>query len=119
MTQPTQLDDPVSEGEPPSKVARVAMAKEVMSTGRDKIKWLLTEDSLIPYVLKESTQVVHCGRSEMKLNRMQCSHGPSVVVECIKGCDPQCIQGMGAQCTCFCHVLKAHYIAREAVVPTD
>lgn len=92
----------------------VATKKPRLETGPrscfgDKIKWVNAPTGLVPFVLNAETQVVHCGRDQMEIERI----GSCTLIKCLSGCHPECSEGSG--CQCLCHLLRAYYMGRQAL----
>ena len=110
-------EKPNTPPEPSAKRLKATQVVQVEGSPTDKIKWVQdpADGGLVPFVMSGTTNVVHCGKAEMKIIRMQFANGPSAVVECIKGCEEGCGKTT-CSCTCLCHLLKAHYISRDPTV---
>ena len=77
--------------------------KECTHDSKDGIRWLQTANGpMIPFVLRASSGIVHCGHVEMQVLRN--GHIPEVL--CLTGCEP------AGQCPCYCHLLQSYYNQR-------
>ena len=127
MTQPTQLDScaeldgnspvlPVAEDKGSEPLAKKPRQEGNLAQQKDIIKWLScpSGDGLLPFVMNGRSKVVHCGRDEMILERTLTANGQASAVLCVKGCVPRC-GGAGGECTCSCHILRAHYLSRVPI----
>lgn len=99
----------VSEGEcsPPAKRPKYYETGPKDGSG-DRIKWVNSPGGLVPFVLNAETDVIHSGRSQMKVERVGAA---TALVQCLSGCDADCSEGSG--CTCLCHLLRAYYVERQ------
>lgn len=72
-----------------------------------KLRWVLAKSELVPFAMNCETNTVHSGRSQMKLITLD---DGSVVVDCTKGCMPDC----AGSCCCPCHMLQHYYNTRSS-----
>ena len=99
--------------EPLVKRPRIHITENVVSNEEIpvnfRVKWVKTTDcGLIPFVRNESTGIVHCGKTRMKVF----STDGIATVMCMKGCHWQCSGHKHDHCGCHCHVLQWHYNSR-------
>ena len=75
-----------------------------------RVKWVLTNTGLVPFVMNMDTRTIHCGKAQMSV--VPADDGKSVVL-CLKGCTWDCPgHGHIEQCGCHCHILQWHYNTR-------
>jgi len=99
---------------PSSKRQRTVMQEQHSrsSTGQFPqnfmVKWVLTENDLVPFVMDKDSKVVYCGKVKMQVFT---TDGVATVI-CLKGCHWNCPGHHVGHCRCHCHTLQWHYSTR-------
>ena len=100
---------------PSSKRQRTVMQEQQhssSSTGQFPqnfmVKWVLTENDLVPFVMDKDSKVVYCGKVKMQVFT---TDGIATVI-CLKGCHWNCPGHCVGHCGCHCHTLQWHYSTR-------
>ena len=102
---------------PSSKRQRTVMQEQQhssSSTGQFPqnfmVKWVLTENDLVPFVMHKDSKVVYCSKMKIKM-QVFTTDGIATVI-CLKGRHWNCPGHHVGHCGCHCHTLQWHYSTR-------
>lgn len=73
-----------------------------------RVKWIVSGPDLVPFVMNQDNQIIHCGRTKMQVFS---TDGIATVI-CLKGCHWNCPGHDKGHCGCHCHTLQWHYRTR-------
>ena len=100
---------------PPSKRQRTVIEEQQHSSASTghfpqnfMVKWIHTENDLVPFVMDKDSKVVYCGKVKMQVFT---TDGIATVI-CLKGCHWNCPGHHVGHCGCHCHTLQWHYRTR-------